>query len=136
MLHPEIDFGLSFAYDTGVHWGVLSAGEGMMGDLVRIRINDQEIEIETGGSILAASMKAGIKQMHLCGGHALCTTCRIQVVEGAEHLSQMHPYERISLRFHLSFSPNVRLACQAKVLGPARVETIMPLIGMLDYKGK
>jgi adenylate cyclase len=107
-----------------------------MGEMVRIRINHQEVEIEKGRSVLAASMKAGIKHMHLCGGHGLCTTCRIRVVEGAEYLSEIHPYERISLRFHLSFSPDVRLACQAKVLGPARVETVMPLIGLLDYKGK
>lgn len=107
-----------------------------MEEMVRIRINDREVEVEKGRSVLAASMKAGIKHMHLCGGHGLCTTCRIQVMAGAEHLSEMHPYERISLRFHLSFSPNVRLACQTKVLGPARVETVMPLIGMLDYKGR
>ncbi|MFY9270505.1 MAG: 2Fe-2S iron-sulfur cluster-binding protein [Candidatus Manganitrophaceae bacterium] len=107
-----------------------------MTETIRIRINDQEIEVEKGSSVLAASMKGRIRHMHLCGGHGLCTTCRIRVVAGAEHLSPIHPYERISLRSHLSFSPNVRLACQAKVLGPVRIETIMPLIGLLDYKGR
>jgi ferredoxin len=42
-----------------------------MGQDIRIRINDQNVEVKTGGSILAASMKGGIKHMHLCGGRGL-----------------------------------------------------------------
>jgi len=121
---------------VGLTNGHLYAGEGTMGETVRIRINGQEVEIEKGSSVLAASMRAGIKHMHLCGGRGLCTTCRIRVVDGAEHLSPMAPYERVSLRGHFSFASAVRLACQAKVLGPAQVETILPLIGTLDYQGK
>jgi adenylate cyclase len=107
-----------------------------MSETVRITINGQEVEIEKGRSILAASMKGEVRHMHLCGGRGLCTTCRVVVLEGMEQLSAMENYERLSLRGHLSFSPDVRLACQTKVIGPARVETLLPTIGTLDYKGR
>ena len=104
-----------------------------MAETVQIWINDRKVDVEKGSSVLAASMKAGIKHMHLCGGRGLCTTCRIRVVEGGEGLSAMETFERVSLRGHLSFAADVRLTCQAKVEGPARVETIFPTIGTLDY---
>ncbi|MBI1821525.1 MAG: (2Fe-2S)-binding protein [Nitrospirae bacterium] len=107
-----------------------------MEEKVRMHINDHEVEVKPGTSILAASMKAGIKHMHLCGGRGLCTTCRVHVVEGEDNLSKMENFERISLRAHLSFSGEVRLACQAKVLGPLKVKTIFPTIGRLDFKGQ
>ncbi len=104
-----------------------------MGDNVRIRINDQEIEVEQGTSVLAASMKAGVRHMHLCGGRGVCSTCRVRILDGPDHLSKMEAFERISLRGHLSFSDDVRLACQAKVLGPVEVKTLFPTIGRLDF---
>jgi ferredoxin len=105
-----------------------------MGQDIRIRINGQNMEVKPGSSILAASMKGGIKHMHLCGGRGLCTSCRVEVMEGSENLSKMETFERISLRGHLSFSGNVRLACQAKIQGPVSVKTIFPTIGRLDFK--
>ncbi len=106
-----------------------------MDDKVSISINGQEIEVDRGRSILAASMQAGVKHMHLCGGRGLCSTCRVRVIEGAEQLSVMTRYEKISLRSHLSFSAEIRLACQAKVMGPVKVETVFPTLGRLDYQG-
>ena len=106
-----------------------------MNQNIHVRINDQEMEVKPGSSILAASMTGGIKHMHLCGGKGLCTSCRVEVMEGPENLSKMETFERISLRGHLSFSGKVRLACQAKIQGPVRVKTIFPTIGRLDFKG-
>ncbi len=104
-----------------------------MENKVRIRINDEEVEVEPGCSVLAASIKAGIRHMHLCGGRGICSTCRVRVVDGADHLSAMEPFERVSLRGHLSFANDVRLACQAKVTGPVEVKTLFPTIGRLDF---
>lgn len=106
-----------------------------MGEKVQITINGKEVEVDAGSSILAASMRAKVQHMHLCGGHGLCSTCRIRVLEGADQLSDLTMYERISLRLHFSFASDVRLACQAKINGPAKVETVFPTIGKLDYKG-
>jgi hypothetical protein len=35
------------------------------------------------------------------------------------------------LRYHLSLSPRVRLACQARVLGPLEADAVFPLCGTL-----
>ena len=110
-------------------------GDKDMENQVQVTINGKAVTVDSGTSVLAASMRAGVRHMHLCGGHGLCSTCRVRVLEGAEHLSEVTPFERISLRLHLSFAANVRLACQAKVNGPAKIETIFPTIGKLDFKG-
>ena len=104
-----------------------------MEEKVTVRINDQEVEVASGTSVLAASMKAGLRHMHLCGGRGLCSTCRVRVIDGADRLSPMEPFERISLRGHLSFADDIRLACQAKVTGPVEVKTLFPTIGRLNF---
>ena len=106
-----------------------------MGEKIQITINGKAVEVDAGSSILAASMRAQVKHMHLCGGHGLCSTCRVRVLEGADQLSDLTKYEQISLRLHFSFASDVRLACQAKINGPAKVETVFPAIGKLSYKG-
>ncbi len=106
-----------------------------MGEQINVSINGEKLAVDKGISVLAASMKAGVNHMHLCGGHGLCSTCRVRILEGEEHLSEMTTFERFSLRGHLSFAANVRLACQAKIEGAVRLETIFPTIGKLDFKG-
>ena len=32
--------------------------------------------------VLALEEEAGVDQLHACGGHARCTTCRVEFVEG------------------------------------------------------
>lgn len=51
--------------------------------------------------------------------------------EGDDSLSPVSTKERVSLRAHASFSRRVRLACQARVLGPARVRSVFPTWGKL-----
>jgi adenylate cyclase len=106
-----------------------------MAEQVHISINGKDVEVDKGTSVLAASMKAGVNHMHLCGGHGLCSTCRVRILDGEEHLSEMTTFERFSLRGHLSFASNVRLACQTKIEGAVRLETIFPTIGKLNFKG-
>ncbi len=100
-------------------------------DAVPIRLCGTKLEARAGGTVLAAAMKNGIRMMHACGAQTLCGTCRVKVTEGAENLTPMSFKERLSLRYHFSMSPRVRLACQARVLGPVEVEEVFPLCGTL-----
>ena len=100
-------------------------------EAVPIRLCGSKLEARAGGTILAAAMKNDIRMMHACGAQTLCATCRVKVVEGAENLSPMSTKEKVSLRYHLSMSPRVRLACQARVLGPIEAEAVFPLCGTL-----
>src|ERR1700683_666515 len=100
-------------------------------DSVPIRLDGAKIEARKDGTLLAAALKNGVRVMHACGANTLCATCRVTVIEGAENLTPMRAKEKLSLRYHLSVSPRVRLACQARVLGPIDAVPVFPLCGTL-----
>jgi ferredoxin len=100
-------------------------------DAVPIEFDGRKLEARRGGTILAAAMKNRIRLMHVCGTRTLCGTCRVKIDSGRENLTPMSAKERFSLRYHLSFSPRTRLACQARVDGPIEVESFFPLCGDL-----
>jgi ferredoxin len=101
-------------------------------DQVPIEFDGNKIGARHGGTLLAAALKSRTRLMHLCGARTLCATCRVKVTAGAENLAPMSPLERLSLRYHLSFSSRTRLACQARVVGPVAVESVFPLCGELS----
>ena len=78
-------------------------------------INEKIIEIKEEQTILQASLEADIPHYHACGGKARCSTCRVVVQEGGEHLSHPNKAEQ-NLRKKKKFPENVRLACQTKVI--------------------
>ena len=46
---------------------------------------EKVIEVNAGTRLVNALEENGIDVLHRCGGHAKCTTCRVQFVEGAPH---------------------------------------------------
>jgi ferredoxin len=100
-------------------------------EAVPIRLCGAKLEARADGTLLAAAMKNDIRVMHACGAQTLCATCRVKVTDGADNLTPMTLKEKLSLRYHLSVSPRVRLACQARVLGPLEAEAVFPLCGAL-----
>jgi len=69
-----------------------------------------------GLSILELSRTNDIPHASVCSGRGRCGTCRVEVIAGAERLSPAHAIETRTLAMVHS-GPNVRLACQALVLG-------------------
>jgi len=57
-------------------------------------INEKIIEIKEDQTILQASLEADIPHYHACGGKAKCSTCRVVVQEGADHLSHPNKVEQ------------------------------------------
>jgi ferredoxin len=100
-------------------------------DVVPIRLCGEKLDARAGGTLLAAAVKTGVRVMHACGAQTLCATCRVKVTDGADNLTPMSLKEKLSLRYHLSVSPRVRLACQARVLGPVQADAVFPLCGTL-----
>ena len=100
-------------------------------EAVPIRLCGERLEARAGGTLLAAAVKNGVRLMHACGAQTLCATCRVKVTDGAENLTPMSGKEKLSLRYHLSVSRSVRLACQARVMGPVEAEAVFPLCGSL-----
>ncbi|MFY9270068.1 MAG: 2Fe-2S iron-sulfur cluster-binding protein [Candidatus Manganitrophaceae bacterium] len=73
-----------------------------------------EIPAET--TLLDAAESLGLKVRHDCGGFATCSTCRVWVVEGIPHLTEIDLDEENMLEEAQLPSP-FRLSCQAKIKG-------------------
>ncbi|MEY8838634.1 adenylate/guanylate cyclase domain-containing protein [Cribrihabitans sp. XS_ASV171] len=88
---------------------------------VRIRYGDgPEIVAERGLTLLEMSRVNGVPHTSLCGGKGRCTTCRVVVEDGAEHLTEPGPIEARSLRA-VKAPLGTRLACQIRPEAPLTV---------------
>jgi len=91
---------------------------------IRILPDDVEIDALPGETVLAAALRAGVPHLHLCGGHARCSTCRVEVREGADRCApQTAAEQQIAQRLH--FPPDLRLACQTVVQGALTVRRLV-----------
>ncbi|OIJ11201.1 (2Fe-2S)-binding protein [Anaerobacillus alkalilacustris] len=61
--------------------------------------------------------------LHRCGGKGRCTTCRVEVFEGA--FGDISDIEKQSLAKKGLTQKNVRLSCQIRVNGDATINPIM-----------
>ena len=95
------------------------------GRRVRLRYpHGVTVSIEPGMSVLEASRAAGVPHASVCGGRGRCSTCRVRVGDGAEHLpapavGEARVLDRIGTR------ADVRLACQ---LRPSHDLAVVPLL--------
>ena len=67
-------------------------------------------------TVLHAVGAAGIDWMQACGQKGRCTTCRMQIVEGAEHLCELTEGE-LRMQKAGRLPAGSRLACQCRVEG-------------------
>lgn len=73
------------------------------------------VTVDSGYSVLEAALEHKVPIYHTCGGNASCSTCRVIVINGQEHLSAVDEAEsRVLDAFDLK-AP-YRLACQAFIL--------------------
>lgn len=79
-----------------------------------------DVEIPHGTTVLAAARQAGLDLPHYCGGTCSCGTCRVEVVAGGAGLSPADGREQMVLGSERARDGD-RLACQARVVGPATV---------------
>ena len=77
-------------------------------------------DAEQGKRLVLALEDAGIDVLHRCGGHARCTTCRVEVVEG--NAGPMTAREGRRLARVDDATPATRLSCQVLVDDDLRVE--------------
>ncbi|MGQ0674603.1 MAG: adenylate/guanylate cyclase domain-containing protein [Rhodospirillales bacterium] len=135
---PSAEQGAVFyTIEAGILWGyaalvaaaflarMVRAGVERRRGLVRVRYPDgRAIEVPPGTSILDASRIGGVPHAQVCGGRGRCSTCRVRVGMGLEHLPAPSDAERKVLE-RIAAAPNVRLACQTR---PAMDVSIMPLL--------
>ena len=93
------------------------------------------VVVPAGATLLAALQGAGHDWRHACGAKGRCTTCRVQLLAGAEHLT---PPTGPEVRYRAAgrLLPTERLTCQARlpvgdVVGRVPEATKLPHVGYL-----
>jgi adenylate cyclase len=79
--------------------------------IIRILPDDVLVESAPGETLLDASLRSGVAHAHACGGHARCSTCRVEVIDGIEGCAPRTTAEQ-ALSDRLGFAQQLRLACQ------------------------
>lgn len=82
------------------------------------------VKMMPGASLLEASLQARIPHAHVCGGRGRCSTCRVEIITGMEHLPPPSPAES-ELLARIRGSHSMRLACQTR---PHKSVTVHPLL--------
>jgi ferredoxin len=73
-------------------------------------------------NLLDALLQVGMPVSQACDGVAMCGFCRVQVIEGEDHLTPMESAERRILA-SLYADEDERLACCARLTGPVKLTT-------------
>ncbi len=83
------------------------------------------VGVPRGLTILEASQLRRVPHAAVCGGRGRCSTCRVRVVRGADHLPAPSPAE-LKVLSRVRAGPDVRLACQTRPEGDISVELLLP----------
>src|SRR6266550_8516969 len=75
--------------------------------------------------VLALEQDAGIDQLHACGGHARCTTCRVEFIDGEPDRMTVAERDVLAARG----LAGVRLSCQIVCDHDMTVRAISRLAG-------
>lgn len=67
-----------------------------------------------------AAKQLGLEIAHECGGFASCSTCRVTIDSGENHLSEIE-FEEEDMLDLAELGPPHRLSCQTKLLGEVTV---------------
>ena len=87
----------------------------------KVTIDNKDVNVPPGTSILDAALDNEIALDHNCGGNCACSTCHVIVLEGMENLSEMSEDEEDMLDSAVGLTLESRLACQCKVKGDVKV---------------
>lgn len=88
--------------------------------LIRNLNNKVVASKDNSKSVLNIIHENQIDWMHACGAKGRCTTCKLVVHEGLDHLSEINALEQKFADLG-RLQPNERLACQARLLGDISV---------------
>jgi adenylate cyclase len=78
---------------------------------IQIFPDDVLIESMPGETLLDVSLRGGVAHAHACGGHARCSTCRVEITDGIDACAPRTAAEQ-ALADRLGFNSQLRLACQ------------------------
>ncbi|WAC27957.1 2Fe-2S iron-sulfur cluster-binding protein [Ancylobacter sp. SL191] len=86
------------------------------------------VDVPSGTSVLEASRMHHIPHPSTCRGRGRCSTCRVQILAGADALPEPFGAERAVLA-SIGAPSSVRLACQIRPAHSLSVRVLMPVLG-------
>ena len=86
------------------------------------------VTVPIGPTLLEISRINKIPHASVCGGRARCSTCRVRIEEGAEHLPPAVFPESVTLAA-IEAPANVRLACQIRPSKPLVITRLLRPVG-------
>ena len=93
--------------------------------------DNKTIYASPDSTILEAMLAANINHIHVCGGVARCTTCRVYIMDGLSNCLPRTEQER-DMAEKFGFPDNIRLACQTRIRGNITIRR--PVVDDLDIK--
>ena len=93
--------------------------------------DNKTIYASPDSTVLEALLKAKINHIHVCGGNARCTTCRIYIMDGLSNCQPRNDKEK-QLAEKLGLPENIRLACQTRITGNITIRR--PVVDDLDIE--
>ncbi|MGG0670034.1 2Fe-2S iron-sulfur cluster-binding protein [Sporosarcina koreensis] len=90
-------------------------------------VGGDTFEVEMGKKLVLALEDNGVNILHRCGGNAICTTCRVEVLAG-DYLEVTHKEKNAFANKgidDLLIDDCLRLSCQIRVEGDITVRPIM-----------
>lgn len=97
---------------------------------VTVKVNDKELSVPQGGTLLATLAEQGVHLPSACGGKGSCGQCKCQVPEGGGEIldSERGQFTRKQIKEHY------RLGCQCKVKGDLTVQVPESVLGVKEYE--
>lgn len=86
--------------------------------------DDTQIEAPADRRLVLALEDGGVDILHLCGGNASCTTCRVRFIEGEPEAMTAAELTRLQVRGLLG---TARLSCQILCDHDMRLEVLQRL---------
>jgi ferredoxin len=95
----------------------------------KLTIDGISVEVPAGKRLVNAIETEGkIDQLHNCGGHAACTSCRVQFVAGEPTKITQAEKDLLAAR-GLNTTPGLRLSCQLLCDQDMEIKIISRLAG-------
>ncbi len=89
-------------------------------------LGHSSFEVETGKKLVLALEENDVHILHRCGGHAKCTTCRVEILAGDfNDLRNRGTNDFSDTLEHFLVDDNFRLSCQVEVTDNLTVLPIM-----------
>ncbi|MGZ3772894.1 MAG: 2Fe-2S iron-sulfur cluster-binding protein [Pseudobdellovibrionaceae bacterium] len=83
--------------------------------------NRPPINVPAGANLMNALLDENIPVASSCNGDGICAKCKIEILNGAENLSQENETE-IFLKEKFNLPKTIRISCQTEIIGDITVD--------------